>query len=176
MTGHAPQAEWLPTLADHPDNLFTLLGERYAIHAEEQVTVLCPSRYCPLARRQVPIADRLRGLLYDVSVGYLHGVLPRSLGTGLPPIGERWNGFGSPGQMPVKQRVLGARDFEAWLQVGKGSPDANERVFARFLSGLSRASRQPPLDFVHLVLPHEPVDAASVWRRLQRHRDGRRGS
>ena len=160
LTGLLPRPNALPTLADHPDNLFTLLGERYAIHAEEQVTVLCPSRYCPLARRQVPIADRLRGLLYDVSVGYLHGVLPRSLGTGLPAIGERWNGFGSPAQMPVKQRVLGARDFEAWLQVGKGSPDANERVFARFLSGLSRASRQPPLDFVHLVLPHEP------WTRL----------
>jgi len=156
LTGLVSQPNALPTLADHPDNLFTLLGERYAIRAEEQVTVLCPSRYCPLARRQVPIADRFRGLLYDVSVGYLHGVLPRSMRANLPAIGERWNGFGDPAEIPVKQRVLGARDFEAWLRAGKGSHDPNDRVFARFLSGLSQTGRRPSLHFVHLVLPHEP--------------------
>jgi hypothetical protein len=159
LTGLLPRPHALPTLADHPDNLFTLLGERYAIHAEEQVTVLCPSRYCPLARRQVPVADRLRGLLYDTSVGYLHSVLPRSLQAAVPAIGERWNGFGDPAQIPVKQRVLGARDFKTWLRAGKAL-EGNDRVFARFMTDLSRPSRQPPLYFVHLLLPHAP------WTRL----------
>ena len=160
LTGQLPHKGELPTLDDHPQNLFTLLGARYGLHVIEPVTRLCPTRYCPDAHVREPFANRARGLLYDTTVGYLYRVLPASLRQGLPPIGDRWGGFGSPAQMPVKQRVLGARNFETWLQVGKGSPDANERVFTRFLSGLSRASRQPPLDFVHLVLPHEP------WTRL----------
>ena len=31
LTGQLPRKGELPTLKDHPDNLFTLLGERYAI-------------------------------------------------------------------------------------------------------------------------------------------------
>jgi hypothetical protein len=73
LTGQLPRKGELPTLKDHPDNLFTLLGERYTIHSFEQVTRLCPSRYCPRTRAEVPLVDRQRGLLYDVSVGYLHG-------------------------------------------------------------------------------------------------------
>ena len=62
-----------------------------------------------------PSLDRQRGLLYDVSVGYLHGVLPRSLRRGLPPIGERWGGFGEGSDVDVRERVLGALDQDAWV-------------------------------------------------------------
>ena len=51
LTGQRPKPGTLPSLADHPDNLFTLLGKRYTIRASEQVTRLCPSRYCPRTRR-----------------------------------------------------------------------------------------------------------------------------
>ncbi len=43
------QATPSPTLTDHPNNLFTLLGDSHAYNAEETDTVLCPQRYC--ARR-----------------------------------------------------------------------------------------------------------------------------
>ena len=44
-----------PTLADHRENLFTLLGERYAMHVNEQRTRLCPSRYCPRMAHRAPL-------------------------------------------------------------------------------------------------------------------------
>ena len=42
LTGRLPHTGELPTLDDHPENLFTLLGERFAVRASEQVTRLCP--------------------------------------------------------------------------------------------------------------------------------------
>ena len=41
---------------------------------------------------------------------------PRSLRYGLPPIGERWGGFGESSQVDVRERVLGALGPKAWLR------------------------------------------------------------
>jgi hypothetical protein len=47
LTGRYPEAEaTLPTARKHPDNLFTLLGETYDIHASEAWTRLCPPNLC----------------------------------------------------------------------------------------------------------------------------------
>jgi sulfatase-like protein len=46
LTGQRPHNDQLPLLADHPDNVFTLLGGTYRIHAVEAVTRLCPARLC----------------------------------------------------------------------------------------------------------------------------------
>ena len=78
LTGRLPRRGELPTLADHPENLFTLLGDAYDLHVQEQVTHLCPSRSCPSTRSEVPLLDRQRGLFYDASAGYLHRTLPRA--------------------------------------------------------------------------------------------------
>lgn len=76
LTGLLPRHGELPTLADHPDNLFTLFGGRYSLHASEQVTRLCPSRFCPRVDPPAPVLDRQRGLAYDVAVvtctGFFH--------------------------------------------------------------------------------------------------------
>jgi hypothetical protein len=47
LTGQLPHKGELPTLDDHPHNLFTLLGKSYDMHVVEPVTRLCPERYCP---------------------------------------------------------------------------------------------------------------------------------
>jgi hypothetical protein len=156
LTGRLPRDGELPTLSDHPENLFTLLGEKYAIHAQEQVTVLCPSRYCPRPERKVSLTDRQRGLMYDAAIGYLHGAVPRSLRGDLPPIGQRWGGFGSRAHVPVRERVLGALDFEAWLRAGKGASDQNQAAFASFLRALRPVADRPTLNVLHLLLPHSP--------------------
>ena len=36
----------LPTVEEHPDNLFTLLRDDYALHVQESVTQLCPADLC----------------------------------------------------------------------------------------------------------------------------------
>ena len=154
LTGQRPEPGSLPTLADHPDNLFTLLGKRYTIHGFEQVTRLCPSRYCPRTR-EVPIVDRQRGLFYDVSIGYLHRVLPGSLRGGLPPIGERWGGFGESSQVDVRELVLGALDANAWLRAALQASGQKRVQFEQFLDSLRRpVAGERDLFVEHAVLPH----------------------
>ena len=156
LTGQRPKPGTLPSLADHPDNLFTLLGKRYTIRASEQVTRLCPSRYCPRTR-EVPVLDRQRGLFYDVSVGYLHRVLPASLRGGLPPIGERWGGFGESSHVDTRELVLGALDTNAWMHAVLRARGQTREQFARFLGSLRRpAAGQRDLFVEHALLPHGP--------------------
>jgi hypothetical protein len=48
LTGRYPdQVGLLPTVEQHPDNLFTLLRGTYAEHVQESVTRLCPADLCP---------------------------------------------------------------------------------------------------------------------------------
>ena len=41
-----------PNYAEHPNNLFTLLGRRYRVEAGEEGTSFCPKRLCPNVRPQ----------------------------------------------------------------------------------------------------------------------------
>lgn len=59
LDGRRPTVEELPVVADHPENLFTLLsGSGYEVHASEPVTRLCPAGVC--ARSHHSIQKRIR--------------------------------------------------------------------------------------------------------------------
>jgi hypothetical protein len=60
LTGRRPHKDQLPVVADHPQNLFTLLGSSYRVDAYEAVTRLCPSSLCPAADE--PFSERMRRL------------------------------------------------------------------------------------------------------------------
>ena len=60
LTGRLPQNKQLPVVADHPENLFTLLGHSYETHAFEPVTRLCSASICP--RPHPSVGKRLRDL------------------------------------------------------------------------------------------------------------------
>ena len=80
------------------------------------------------------VADRQRGLFYDVGVGYLHRILPSSLRGGLPPIGQRWGGFGDGSRIDARELVLGALDKNAWnfaLAQARGLETAQFESFLR---------------------------------------------
>jgi hypothetical protein len=48
LTGRLPGVEEVaPVAAEHPENLFTLLGARYDVDVTERVTDLCPAELCP---------------------------------------------------------------------------------------------------------------------------------
>ena len=156
LTGRLPRGREVPTLAKHPENLFTLLGERYAIRAHEQVTRLCPTRYCPRSRGRVAFGDRQRGLFYDTSVGYLHRILPRSIRGALPPIGQRWSGFGEGSHVDPRELVLGALDKAAWnwaLVEARGHENAQ---FEGFLRTVRATDRARTLYVEHALFPHTP--------------------
>ena len=148
LTGKLPRAGELPTLAHHPENLFTLLGESHRLRATEPMTYLCPQRYCP--RVQKPLVERLPGLFSDAQIGFLHQVLPTPLARGLPSVSDRWGGFS-------KERILVASEVQDVVEVVKvpGVFGSQPREFAEFLTNVDPAP-QPTVDFLHVVLPHTP--------------------
>jgi hypothetical protein len=159
LTGRRPEPGALPTLSDHPENLFSLLGERYDLRVTEPVTRLCPSRYCPTAHVSAPPLDRFRGLLYDSGVAYLFRVLPSSLRVELPPIGDRWGGFGDGGGN-TRERLLGALDAHD-VDLALEREDHRPRTdFEQFLGEIRRGAPARSLYFGHFMLPHTP------WRLL----------
>ena len=46
LTGVRPEKDQLPIRADHPDSIFTYLGDDYAFNVEEPVTEICPPNLC----------------------------------------------------------------------------------------------------------------------------------
>jgi hypothetical protein len=154
VTGNLPRPGELPVLADHPQSLFTLLGESYRVRAHEEVTYLCPKRYCP--RQESPFLERISGLVEDVRVAYLRVMLPDSLirRLGLPEIADRWSGFQNT------ERLLTAKSFEDVAKIVVNRTRSTQAVADEFVMGLRRDEPGASLHFLHLTLPHQP------WRFL----------
>ncbi len=68
LTGQLPKPDQkVPVTAEHPHNLFTLLGRTYDLNVHESVTRLCPTSMCPARNRAVGAHPGVRGMLQDVS-------------------------------------------------------------------------------------------------------------
>lgn len=142
VTGDYPAAGRLPVASDHPDNLFTLLGSRYRLHVLEPLTGLCPETLCASHRPGAGV--RLAALLSDLSVVYLHAVLPHDLADRLPPVTATWHNFAADDSMLGRWNAQRERDRDAMATnyIASIAPPAGDA--------------RPPLHFMHVLLPHEP--------------------
>ncbi len=147
LTGLWPEEDDLPLYLDHPDNLFTLLGAGYDMHAMESQAHLCPQQLCDEDRE--PLVQRVGSLLSDLSIVYGHLVLPEDTSRRLPAISTAWRGFGGDG--PVVR-----------LQEGPSQPGGRPAAYTErdaevqeFVDGIEREER-PTLSFLHVLLPHHP--------------------
>ena len=142
LTGRFPSPDRLPTAADHPANLFTLLGGRYRLHVQEPLTDLCPDALCP--PEPAGAAAWLAGVLSDLAVVYLTVVLPADLAAGLPPVTQSWNDFAA------------AAESETFMDRWRAARvDDRRETVTGFIESISAAS-DPTLHFLHVLLPHEP--------------------
>jgi len=148
LTGALPRVGALPRLSDHPVNLFTLLGESYEMRVHEEVTYLCPKRYCP--RPQAPFLDRLTGLYGDVRVAFLRSILPDSLAEGLPELTDRWSGFENT------DRLLAATDQGDVNLIVANRAHVVKGIADEFVRGIRPHEPTATLNFVHFALPHAP--------------------
>jgi hypothetical protein len=152
LDGKLPEPGNLPILADHPRNLFTLLGGSYDLRVVETETHMCPPRLCrgggSKARQFDPGAsDRTGSLLSDVKTVYLHLLLPHPYVDDLPPISNTWGNFGGDEQL--------ADEPASATGSPKRSVPACSRGICDFTS-LVDAGRKPTLYFLHSLLPHVP--------------------
>ncbi|MCB1015104.1 MAG: sulfatase-like hydrolase/transferase [Acidimicrobiales bacterium] len=141
VTGTLPESE-LPTSADYPDNLFTLLGGSYDLDVHETVTQLCPTSLCPPSdTRQGPLGDAVADSLLVLA----HVVLPPSLRSSLPAVDRSWGDFfdrdalaggGGGAEAEADPQVQGAQ-LDAWI-AGLAPPGV------------------PTVSYAHVLLPHSP--------------------
>ena len=137
LTGTYPSPDRLPVSADHPGNLFTLLGSRYRLHVEEPLSELCPESLCPAERA---LGAWLAGVVSDLAVVFLTVVLPDELTVRLPPVDQNWNDF------------LANDTFQNRWRAAR--VDDRRQTVTRFIESITGAG--PTLHFMHVLLPHEP--------------------
>ncbi|HEY2637229.1 MAG TPA: sulfatase-like hydrolase/transferase, partial [Solirubrobacteraceae bacterium] len=140
LDARAPKQGRLPTLADHPDNLFTLLEGHYRENVSEEATSLCPQSVC--RARGGDFAERMRALGNDLGLVYAHLALPPSTAESLPSVSQSWGDFNDAGDNPGPNIAAnidsGKKErFEAWVkQITPGT--------------------KPQLSWKHALLPHVP--------------------
>lgn len=175
LDGRFPDPDSLPIAADHPRNLFALLGDTHDIYAREPVTALCVPPTCQdvtAGEASPPFGSRMRSLFSDVGVVYLHVLLPEDLTGGLPPVDRVWGDFranaadveGGDGQLRESFSDLRANRYI------RGELLTTDRVGSvrQFIDELPEGDRAPFV-FLYAALPHAPYRYAPSGRQ---YRDG----
>ena len=152
LSGLSPQLQEprIPTMADYPDTLFTLLGGSYRLHVFENGTQLSPT---PSTEVGQTVSQRMSSLLSDLAIVYAHVLLPADLTSSLPPVDQSWNNFGSIiwEQREMEDDSNGVQTLEDFLF------DIEDRTgrFRKFVDSIQFEDR-PGLFFLHSMLPHSP--------------------
>lgn len=139
LTGSEVPSNTAPTVADHPDNVFTAFSGAYDVEAVETLSRLCPLSVCdPLP---VPgVASGLGPLLDDARAIYRDLVTPGGESDPVSSFLEE--------TVPVDDRgavAPGTGDFEA----------SQPARYAEFLDRL-QPSDDPTFWYLHLLMPHQP--------------------
>ena len=135
----------LPTWANHPRSLFSILKDSHHLNIHENITQLAPF--------QMPNNNLdLFMFLSDLRLLYLHLLLPHDLSSQLVPITESWKNFSfGPDSEPTKWENLKAD----WSVRGE--------QFRDFIQSIQNTDK-PGFHFLHSMLPH------ASWKYLP---DGR---
>ena len=153
LTGRYPAKEVAPHYSQYPENLFTLLGNRYDLRIQESITQLCPPTYC---ERGVEERGGLPMMLEESAALFQDIVSPRDRRR------DPTAGFREPTVADRPQAAVAPADpMFRWNTL-----DDNQPVrFRDFVTGLDPAHRpaastRPVAHVLHLLMPHTP------WRYL----------
>lgn len=150
LTGRLPLGEREMTLAEAPQNLFTLLQSAgYSTVAFEPVSRLYPTDVHEL-RTNVSVRDWAATMSECLACVYLAALTPGDLPVSPPDIPNVWYG--------LTEETTSKEDRARRTGVFRDASDANEQ-FANFADCLPRSSG-PALCLLHAMLPHCP------WRYL----------
>jgi hypothetical protein len=145
LTGRYPQRAVAPHYSQHPDNLFTALGGRYDIRAEETISRLCPPSRCELP----PRPKQGFGTLLRES-GNLLAQLTAPVESRIDPEASYREQTAAEAKLDAAEPIPDDPKFR-WDSLDDNQPAR----FATFLAGL-RPSDRPTLHFLHLLMPHAP--------------------
>lgn len=156
VTGNYPKSYLQPVAADYPQNVFTLLGESHELRVFESQTQLCPEELCKEEMTPRAFEERMVPLFSDLSVVYLHLLLPQDLSERLPVITQTWKDFVRPTSEPrgTKNRRLSKKGVLQKLTLEILRSNRRDE-FLRFVDSIE-AGGHPSFYFVHTMLPHRP--------------------
>ncbi len=147
LTGNRPADGSLPTAADQPENVFSLLTDSYRLHVLEPITQICDEKFCPTPKaEQTAQRQRLRSLASDLRYVVGRLVLPERLADRLPDVGtnfEDFDGADAP-KKGIKDRlfVKGKR--------GRNTP----QEYVDFIREIPESDRA--FTMMHIKQPHQP--------------------
>jgi hypothetical protein len=108
LSGRRSEVGSLPTVQEHPENIFTLLGHSYDLDVHETWTQLCPLQLCP---RSIDTALESADDLYeDVGIAYLRRVVPRPLSA---PVPRSFSGFDPKAVDPLLAQLADDSELES---------------------------------------------------------------
>jgi hypothetical protein len=153
LTGKVASRDLLPTAADHPDSIFTLLGKEWKTHAIEPITQLCTEEICGKREGEgTGMGDALHSLYTDLKAVSAHLLLPADMSSSLPDISQSFQGFGGTEEDSV-ERGRARQWVHDRLVAGEDSLDGEGDV-AKAISTLGKEGNT--FDFVHVEKPHYP--------------------
>ena len=153
LTGRKAEQGRLPTLAEQPINLFTVLAPSHDIYAIEPITSLCPPDLNLLGEQRPAFRGRFSLLISDLTVVWLNLTLPAVWTERLPEITQTWSAFGQdqastpnapPTDKPVQRALRHLREADRAAE------------FRRFGDSIRPQGRRPGFYFLHSLLPHLP--------------------
>jgi hypothetical protein len=159
LTAVEPEVDQVPSLADHPNNLFTLFGGNYRLWVDEPMTQLCPPELNRKGTVRESRWERIGDLASDFGVVYLHLILPQAWGERLPTISSGWSDFGGGvAPAPPADGAKSLKSPKSFFKQALHSVRQDRRpgvdLFVRMASDPGRSE----LFFIHLMLPHRPWD------------------
>ena len=162
--GDLPAKDKLPTSADHPNSIFTLMAKTHRLNVSEEATSVCPRDLCKDERLDESYGSRMKSMGEDLGLVWLHVVSPPHIEGDLASVSENWGNFGggdggggagAPGDQPNTRSNL--------------NRNRNKR-FDEWIARIHNTSR-PALNFKHSLLPHVPwqyLPDAKQYRRTAR--------
>lgn len=166
LTGRQPRPGELPIAADHPRNLFTLLGGSYRMAVFEEATGLCPDDLCSSRGGRGRAQGRTRSLAAELAVVFGRLVVPARWRSALPSASDR-EGFPAQGEAtddaesPAgsknrRGRRRGKTDVqELRSNITKDLRSGRRTArFDRFVASLGEGNST--LYFEHALFPHTP--------------------
>ena len=157
LDGRLPRRERLPVAADHPQNIFSLLGGRYELHVREDGTTLCAPTLCGASDPE-GFDSRMRSLSGDVGRAYGHLLLPERVA--FDAAEDQAAAVADNRGTPPESKRHRYRRLHANLAGGR------PQRFEDFVAGIDGGARAR-LHLIHILLPHVPFQYLPSGRRYR---------
>ncbi len=157
LDGRLPRQERLPVAADHPQNIFSLLGSSYELHVREDGTTLCAPTLCAASAHE-GFGARMRSLSGDAGRAYAHLLLPNRV--------DFDTAEDTAATVAENRRTPRESKRERYLRLHANLAGDRPRRFENFVAALDGGSA-PRLHLIHILLPHVPFQYLPSGRRYR---------